>query len=170
MALDSASAEAMPQSYIGSRICLISKSEIRYEGILYTIDMKESTIALQHGALYWFYILMSKAGIVCGADTLLMGFECLGVQSGLMVLKGERKTGLKSLPVRKLLSTSSFEVSGAPVGPGSVDSRKSNLASSDVAPDVLRIAAEELCGFYGVWITVISSAALELRCSGSAPL
>lgn len=35
--------------YIGSRINLISKSEIRYEGILYTIDMKESTIALQGG-------------------------------------------------------------------------------------------------------------------------
>jgi len=34
--------------YIGSRIGLISKSEIRYEGTLYTIDTKESTVALQH--------------------------------------------------------------------------------------------------------------------------
>ena len=35
--------------YIGSRISLISKSEIRYEGILYSIDTKELTVALQNG-------------------------------------------------------------------------------------------------------------------------
>eukprot|EP01092_Planopodium_desertum_P012799 TRINITY_DN60761_c0_g1_i3.p2 TRINITY_DN60761_c0_g1~~TRINITY_DN60761_c0_g1_i3.p2 ORF type:complete len:162 (-),score=12.88 TRINITY_DN60761_c0_g1_i3:53-538(-) len=33
--------------YIGSRISLISKSEIRYEGTLYNIDTKEYTVALQ---------------------------------------------------------------------------------------------------------------------------
>lgn len=34
--------------YIGCRITLISKSDIRYEGTLYTIDPKESTVALQN--------------------------------------------------------------------------------------------------------------------------
>ena len=34
--------------YLGSRIVLISKSEIRYEGTLYTIDTGNSTVALQN--------------------------------------------------------------------------------------------------------------------------
>ncbi|XP_066966840.1 protein LSM14 homolog car-1 isoform X5 [Macrobrachium rosenbergii] len=35
-----------PIPFLGSKISLISKSEIRYEGILYTIDAQESIIAL----------------------------------------------------------------------------------------------------------------------------
>jgi len=34
--------------YIGSRISLISRSDVRYVGTLYTIDPQESTIALQN--------------------------------------------------------------------------------------------------------------------------
>jgi hypothetical protein len=40
----------METPYIGASISLISKSEIRYEGILFTIDTKDSNIALQNGA------------------------------------------------------------------------------------------------------------------------
>lgn len=35
--------------YIGSRISLISVSGIRYEGMLYSIDPKQSTVSLQSG-------------------------------------------------------------------------------------------------------------------------
>ena len=39
----------MGTPYLGSRISLISKAEIRYEGILYTVDTVEATVTLARG-------------------------------------------------------------------------------------------------------------------------
>ncbi|GBG31939.1 Protein LSM14-like A [Hondaea fermentalgiana] len=38
----------MSRPYIGARISLVSKSEVRYEGVLYNINTQDSTVALQN--------------------------------------------------------------------------------------------------------------------------
>lgn len=38
-------------NYIGSKVSIISKAEIRYEGILYYINKNEATLTLKDGIL-----------------------------------------------------------------------------------------------------------------------
>ena len=37
-------------NYIGQKLSLISKSDIRYEGIVYSIDQASNALTLQQGA------------------------------------------------------------------------------------------------------------------------
>lgn len=46
-------AQGMPE--LGSKISLISKADIRYEGRLFTVDPIECTIALASGKFFFDY-------------------------------------------------------------------------------------------------------------------
>jgi len=56
--------DGMP--FIGSQISLISKSGIRYEGVLHTINMEESSIALQSGTRFLPYRPLSSTKMGSG--------------------------------------------------------------------------------------------------------
>ena len=45
--------------YVGSKISLISKSDIRYEGILYNVDTVSSTVALRDGMYFIISVVVN---------------------------------------------------------------------------------------------------------------
>ena len=51
--------------YIGSTISLISKAEIRYEGILWSIDTKDSTVTLANGECFIPFYRLLRAFLAC---------------------------------------------------------------------------------------------------------
>ena len=51
----SSATAAAAESYIGSFISLISKSDIRYEGLLSFLNVNDSTIGLNNGTILYLY-------------------------------------------------------------------------------------------------------------------
>lgn len=58
--------------FIGSKISLISNAEIRYEGILYQVDTKESTVTLAKGVIIAVHSLFLL--LVCGVSVAVRSF------------------------------------------------------------------------------------------------
>ena len=51
-------------SYLNSKVSLISKASIRYEGTLYSINPQEATITLSNGRFHLFSLRFFFVGLI----------------------------------------------------------------------------------------------------------
>lgn len=66
----------VPNTLIGSTISLISKSDIRYEGVLYDVNLPESTMSLRSGACGPARAHGSPWSTAAARALLVLGLKC----------------------------------------------------------------------------------------------
>lgn len=95
--------DGMP--FIGSQISLISKSGIRYEGVLHTINMEESSIALQSGTCSLRAGGLRRGVLYPISDVFVLSSPLCCLQCAPSVQRAGGQMDLRCLPAMKHMSS-----------------------------------------------------------------